>query len=290
MTNNSRYIKIPLGGIKAANELGILKDVEFFYQLKVINEEGFFRKNHIVHEVQKRYKFAQSSIWRKLKRLQKLGLVRKNRTGYRLVSYNTLFEILKFDMTYNYCRKRKGKFRILKLGLNKIDQMILYVAKDEIEANLNKQAYVVYRRIRKQDRFKELLRKERTQSIIETINALYNTIDKVEYQKEIENSREIEKFAELNAKRDYDETLPNLDITLSTGGVARLLGFQASSKGHQILKSLNDLNLVQSLKRELYLGTTSLNYMQFRRRFKHTAYRLVDSCIYRTLPNKLVIL
>ncbi len=276
--------------------MGILKDLEFYYQLKVLNEEGYFKKGNITPQIQQHYKLSQSSIWRKIRRLLNLGLIRKGKSGYRLVRYDTLFTVLGYDLSFNYKRNRIGNFKIFKVDLNKIDHWILYIAKEEIDLNFDRQAFRIWKKIRKDNHFKQLLRKERTQlhslrDIRSFIERLYNQTDKVDHLKEVEFSKNIQRYIDLTAKDSSTDKIPiNLDITLSNWGISKLLGYKTTLKGFQIQKLLNKMNLIKSQKREVYLGTTSLTLNEFRKKYKDPLFRLDGSSIYRVLPNKIVVL
>lgn len=294
--NQDRYIKIPEGAIRKANEIGILKDLEFYYQLKVVNEEGFFPNGSVARLIQGQYKIAQSSIWRKIKTLSKLDLIRKEENGYRLVKYDKLFSILGYDLKYQTVKKRQGTFKIFKLSLDKIDELISHTAKEEIDLNLNRQAYKVYKKVMEQSRFKKLLRKECTQPISLTeakgfIDRLYKKIDKVAHFKETQESISAIQYIKASGKYSADNTdYCNLDITLSNRGITNLLGFKTTLKGFQIQNRLVELNLIKSTKRKVYVESFDLTYKEFRAKFKDPSYRLKDSMIYRILPNKITVL
>ena len=294
--NKNRYIKVPEGAIKAANELGILKDVEFYYQLKVLNEEGFFPKGSIVSSIKRKYKTGQSTIWRKIRRLLDIGLIRKDAEGYRICKYDTLFSILGYDMTYDISKQRRGNFKIFKLSLNQIDKMILHVAKEEIDLNLKRQVYKTWAKIKKNKGFKKLLRKECTQAlsfneIRALIERLFNKVNKVDYIKSINESKEAYQYAKMSEKHSMDDlNYVNLDITLTNRTISKLMGYKTSLKGFQIQKALVELKLIRSEKREFYLGTTTLTYKQFRKEFKDPTIRMVDSALYKRMPNKIKVL
>ncbi len=274
----------------------ILKDLEFYYQLKVINEEGFFPFGKVASIIQKKYSIAQSSVWRKIKRLSNLELIRKEEDGYRLVKYDTLFSILGYDLTYQKTKNRTGKFKIFKLSLNKIDNLISHTATAEIDLNLKRQQFKVYKKVMEQSRFKKLLRKECTQPVSLTgakglIERLYKLTDKVAHLKETKESIKVKEYMEACGKMSADETEHcNLDITISNRGITKLLGFKTSLKGFQLQKSLVKLNLISSSKRRMYIGSSDLTYKEFRAEFKDPSYRLEDSIIYRVLPNKITVL
>jgi len=293
---DKRYIKVPEGAIRLANELGILVDLKFYYQLKVINEEGCFKKGSVVPLIQKNYNFSQSSIWRKIKRLSKLGLINKDKNSYHLVRYDKLFEILGYDLTQNNKTKRIGNFKIFKLSLKKIDNLIAYVAKEEIDLNLDRQAYQVWQKIRSNSEFKKLLRKERTQprslkDIRGFIDKLYNNSNKVESIENTKQSKIATRYIEESKKHSLkNNSYCNLDITLSNRGIAKLLGFRTTLKGFQLQTLLNKLNLIKSNKRDIFIKTTNQTYKEFRNEFKDPTYRLVDSIIMKRISNKIIIL
>lgn len=289
-------LKIPEGAIRRANELDCLKDLEFYYELKALRDNGFFRKGEIVSLVKKNYGTSESSVWRKIKRLLNIKLVRRYREGYRLVNYDTLFEYLGYDLEYNFIRERKGSFKIFKIDKRNVSELITYTAKEEIKLNLTRQAFKVFKSVSKQDRFKELHRNHtqiKPKSLKEIqfiIDELYKGIDKVEYLREIKASKDLTKYIEMTQKTDIENEYVNLDIALSNRGIAKLLGYKSQESGFKIQKRLVELGLIQSQKRQMYLGRTSLSSTQFKKQNKDKSCKYNGGYIVKNIPNKIVVL
>lgn len=149
MHNNSIHnphylLKIPTGAFAAANELGILSDLVYYYQLKSMNINGVFRRGCIKNIAQK-YECSESSIRKKMRRLIDMGWIRSNDGNHYLRKYDVVFATLGYNINQ---RLRLVRLKVAstifhpKHNHNPATIKDLLMAVD-IRSNLKKQSYSI---------------------------------------------------------------------------------------------------------------------------------------------------
>lgn len=99
-------LKIAKGGIKAANEKGILREYLFYLVIKKMSIPGYLKKGSYLKDIQSRIKeynskepifklpTSLSQISTLINKCNKSGLLRKNNRGIYLNSYDKVLEVL----------------------------------------------------------------------------------------------------------------------------------------------------------------------------------------------------
>lgn len=129
-------IKVAENTYRLANESGILKEYLTYCQLKSYRNDGCINKR----DVQKAAKFIKkgnSTLRDHLTVLVQIGLVRREKYHYRLVSYDTAWEILGQDLSPNENKERNGNFAIFRLPVEGLKEHIEF---KEIELEVRRSA------------------------------------------------------------------------------------------------------------------------------------------------------
>lgn len=129
-------IKIAEGTYSLANESGILKEYLTYCQLKSYRNDGCINKRDI-STAAKFINKGDSTLRDHLTVLVQFGLVKRECHHYRLVSYDTAWEILGQDLSPNERKKRNGNFAIYKLPKEKLKEHIEF---KEIELEVKRSA------------------------------------------------------------------------------------------------------------------------------------------------------
>lgn len=204
-------VKVPEGLLKKANSEGILHLVQFWYLLKSKENSGHFKELKDIH---KHSKETLSSTYKKVNKLIKLNWIKKDSVGYKLVSYDTLFGLLGYNMVLKECKKgfRRGKFKIFKIKISDFKQSIYL---QEIKLNFQRQKYQIAKKLLTQKRAKV----DATKRVNKEVTLSVRGISRIFGLKSSSAGHKIEKFLEeINLisiiKRPVlsDWSLPNLII------------------------------------------------------------------------------
>lgn len=129
-------IKIAENTYRLANESGILKEYLTYCKLKAYRNDGCINKR----DVSIAAKFigkGKSTLRDHLTVLVKLGLVKREKYHYRLVSYDVAWDILGQDLSPNENKKRNGNFAIFRLPMERLKEHIEF---KEIELEVRRSA------------------------------------------------------------------------------------------------------------------------------------------------------
>lgn len=141
-TQSKKYIKVPEGLIRKANQMGILHIISFWYELKSKKREGRFLKSELFN-----LGYSQSYVYKLINSLKNLNLIKDNTSSIQLCKYDDMFLELGFDLTpKDY--GRKGKFKIFKVRYSK-PYFIEYIAKEEIKLLFARQTFRATQSLRK---------------------------------------------------------------------------------------------------------------------------------------------
>lgn len=273
------FIKIPSGGYKKARAIGVLNELCFYYRCKVVvDQHGFIPKGKIVPTL-KSLMLSDGAIWNHIRKAIECGFIKKNKQGYRLVSYDQVFSILGYDMTI--VKGRKGTFKIHKVSVKHIDQIKSWIAFVDIRDNLKTQVINAWRNLKSDSRYQYTVPKTRIplshkKAILDDIAEDYVHMVKLNDQAIYTN--------QLQDDYGHEQThFCNADITLSLKGIGKLLGLTNTSSAHKIVRSLIDLGLMTKRNRVIRIGATLLTRDQI-----NTKTHYIElGAIFRRICNKI---
>lgn len=281
-----RYLKIPKDCYYKSKSLGLLNDVIFYYQIKSINDHGFFKNNTLIKQISHHTQYASSTIWRKVKRLQQNHLITKHNNGYRLASYDKLFEILQYDLTWN--GKRKGTFKIHRIPLDQIHDVKSWLAYVDLRDNLNHQVKVAYKKLLKDERYqytgKSLHCASKSYKKYHLDQIAKSTVQMVKFN---DDNKLAYQISQSHQRDNITCDMCNPDVTLSLKGICRILGLSNTSCAHKIIERMKEFNMINSIKRACFDRVTHMSYDQYLK-IAHK-YILKDGVLFRRLPNKLIL-
>jgi len=251
-------LKIPSGCYKRAKSLGILNEVAFYLECKVM----FPTCGYLTFKQYSRFKKEAPqhlgcgrTINRKIKSLQRLGLVNKTKQGFRLASFDSLCMLLKYDMSETKTirnKVRKGSFKIHRIPLDKIPDCSMsdLMAKLDLQDNLKAQVKAAYVKHRQslEDDHKEPSKGAGHKYMKEYLDV--RTPDNVNI---VSNSRLVKRKQqehELLSNEKYLRGHANLDVTLSCAGFGRMLG-TCKKTAWSVFQRLKEANLITIKKRSV---------------------------------------
>jgi len=297
--NPTTFLKVPEGIVKRANQLGIWVDVVFYYQLKSLTIEGILRKGEIEPILVSRFNLTRPSIWRKLKRLVDLGLVKKEKDFYKLYNYDKLFHVLGYWLgkkTYYKNEKRVsrlGRFKIWHISVDCLSNFLEYITRQEIELNYKRQLYKISQTLKQDDFLLDLIPKNKLKVSLTKTKSLDFIKDQLNINDLVEKSIKAKTISYNEAKigEDYYSKQSNIDLTLSCSGLARLLGFKSAASGYKLEQRLKELGLLIIKKRKILIEKNPLFANQLYEKVKNIRnYVLADNQLYYYLPNQLVLI
>jgi len=210
-------VKLPYGLTKVCREKKLLTLVKFWYKLKTQAKNGCLVKGSLIHVSDE----SLSQIYSKLKKLQQLGLLRPYKKGYLICSYDSLWKYL----GYSYSFKRKGEkrerrnnFRILKVPSSELDY-----AWDELDRLL------IFDSLKKQEKAISTVKASMPKYTQEYVNGSLNHV----YSVIIAGTIEEKAISALNL---FQLNNVNQDVTLSSKGVSKVLGYRSSYSGYTHLQ------------------------------------------------------
>jgi DNA-binding Lrp family transcriptional regulator len=132
-------MKIAEGTYKSANMKGVLTPYLVWCKLKDYNNQGTVgRDKESITQAANYLKISVPTLRSCLAKLRDLGIVRRHRYSYSLVSYDKCWEILGLDMSCYPNKNRKGKFKIWQLS---IEDLKAKIELEEIAISVSRQAY-----------------------------------------------------------------------------------------------------------------------------------------------------
>lgn len=280
-----KYIKIPTGLLKACNDRGIWKDIEFYYKLKTIDISGHFLKKFVTPTIKERFNYSESSIWIKIRKLIDLGLIKRSSTGYRLVKYDTLFQILGYDLTdiEKNGKTRKGTFQITKIKSTNVFHLRDIAAFIDIKNNFRQQVFNVLRNI------KSLIPKQKMATGLSEgfryLDGVFQKTDISKYLMECNESNLAKEYA-LQSGGNLKSIAPNIDIAITCNHLSNILGYSAQSTGYVIEQRLKALGLINVINRTHTIKLDATR-QEFEAMNLGKSYYYCNGSIVKQLPNKI---
>ena len=270
------YLKIPRKLHNFCKKKKCLNEVVTYYQLKIINSSGYFKGTTIVSRmISSGICNTESSCYYKLNKGIKLGVIKKTQKGYQIVSYDDMFEMLGYDMQYNYKKKRKGFFKIYKIQELNIKSVKSWVQYVDIRDSLRQQRLTLYQSLRNHKTHPVPL-SHYTQSDCREILNQFVSKDPVQFYDDFRDDLNGYIYSLMSGKSEYKRDL-NLDITLSLKGVCRILGLTNISSARDILESLSLTGFLEVTRRLVKTEIDSPNIY----------YKMVRGERYANLSNKI---
>jgi len=99
MPNPTNCLKVPKQLFKIANKADLLNEVMFYYELKRINKEGFFKRGQKIALFQKETGLSASRIQQLIASCVELGFLRRSKGTLSLCSYNHLWSYFKISLS-----------------------------------------------------------------------------------------------------------------------------------------------------------------------------------------------
>lgn len=258
--NPTHRIKILKGSYKVANENDVLNEFKFYYQLKQLKIDGFFKRGEL-QSYSDVLGCSTATISRKLTKLRNVGFIRKVKGGFQLLSYDAFWERLGYDLSDS------KNFQIIKVS-SKIDfEWELY--SKEIQISLKNQE----RKVIKNHIYKETDRNPDTENVPRNLQkALKRKFShKIALRRNLQDIRKTLTLPEIN-----------YDITLSCQGVANLFGYVSSKQGSIIEKELQKRGLLKIVKRPALYISKDIDRNSFNILKKENEYNPVVSKLFMT--------
>jgi len=264
-------LKVPGGLIKKANDNKKLSDVVFWYQLKSINQQGFFKDKHIYSTIISNLGFTKAKVQQKLSSLLKNKYIHRNFNGYNLISYDTLWLNLGYDLSEH--NERKGNFKIFKINIIDLNNLKEHIFYEEIKFNLKKQQYIVKKEFYKKSK---QFTTQKNHSGIKLKIGDDKSFDML--------------LSYVTSKQGCEPYKINnsFDISLSCKGISDMFGYQSAMSGFQIEKRLKNMGLLKIKKRLFLVSQDPISYNTYSILKKHDAnYIYKKDLLYYNNTNKI---
>lgn len=278
MISKSRILKVPEELIGEARKRKCLSSVLFYYRMKSMSSNGFFK----IGGISKSLTGSNATIWRHIRFLLDNNLIRKDKGGYRLTKYDELFGFLGYSLRKK--GHRNGSFKIHRIPIAALSELEEYAITEDIKLNLNRQTYRALQRtpipVNKttpkkhtafSEAFIELRRKPLT---VEDIRRKRRGVFKRLYDEAV--------TGEESSEGEYCS-----DVTLSCAGIARISGYKRRSSGSVMSHRLERMSYLKVERRNLFVATFAGNQANFRKRYKHRAYYMTDGIVYLNISNQI---
>lgn len=231
------YLKIPTKLHLFCKDKNCVNEVVTYYQLKIVNSNGYFPGTTLIHKMlSEKISKSESSCYYKLRKCISTGLVKKTAYGYQLVSYDDMFELLGYNMTYYNKRKRKGFFKIHKIREDNIAEVKNWIQYVDIRDSLRKQRILLFKSLKNSKTHSVPLDHYTISSCKEKLDELVSR-DPVKFYSSFKDDLNTYIYTLQTGKKFKREL--NLDITLSLKGVCRVLGLTNVSSARLILERLS---------------------------------------------------
>lgn len=281
------FIKIPQECFKRSKDNNILNQVEFYYKLKMLSRNGYFEKGRVISTINKHIKQSDANIWKKIKELVQTGLCYNHSQGYRLVSYDKLFEKLGYDLVKS--KNRRGTFKIHKVPTKLISDVRSTIAFVDLRENLNQQTNRAFYNLHKDKRY-QYTEKNLHSATLKEKRSILNSVVKSNVRMIELNDEAIttQKLYEARSNKDMQQLFCNPDVTLSLKGVCRILGFSNTSSAHATIKRLQHYKMIEVEKRRIRIGSCALSYAEYLKDYSDL-YIMEGNVLFRRLPNKISV-
>lgn len=266
MINPTISLKIPKTLYKIANEKNLLSEVIFYYSLKSINKEGFFKKGKKIAIIQQRTGLSASRIQQLISSCVELGFLRRSEGTLSLCSYNHLWKHFGFSL---------DSLKLLRVNI-----------KDEHDVKHLIQYEIISNKIRGIQRKlpKAYIKCLKEKGLIPSDTVSDRIADKIYYN------------GKKSAIKNYYDSIRNnmssispycTEATLTSCKIAEILGYKSNMQGFNILKSLESLGLLSvERNRRLYISNNAfvVDYME-----DTSFFRTKSGYLLKQLPNLITI-
>lgn len=268
------HLKVPIGAHKIAVENDLETEFNFYYAIKGIRIDGFFKRGKVIHQIQSHLNISESTIRKNLKRLKECGFVKGKSGNYQLISYDSLWDILGIERRNKNPKRFKSK--IIKCKTSNF--------KNELQAQEIKQSISnqKYRLIKKH--YKRLTKKD-SESVVNT-----KLLSKLE--RDLEGSIDLfRKWQTSYLRNKLDYPLLNYEVTLTCQAVAELLGYSHWQKGREIEQRLEKAKLLNVTRRKpIYLCDNNVQAVLINPNITDSCFTSpCEQYIYKCLPNLLSV-
>lgn len=271
--NPTLLLKVPETAYKIANEKGILDEFIFYYELKSLNPQGYFPRGSGSALIKDKLKISESTLRRKLKKLEKLTWIRRVNANILLTNYDHFWITLGLDP-----HTVKIKLHKLTPGENFIDNLFF----EEIKLNLKRQNHLLFENYVKNElsdngvQHPEYMHKQKLAIIVRKLKPY---ISKGLHDSHRNQLRYFKKHLR------YKKT--NFDVTLSCKGISNLFGYKSDSQGYIIQQKLKTCNKIKITKRCLLINKSfsGKGYIELPKSFFVRGNHL-----YKQLPNMITII
>lgn len=247
-------------------------DIEFFYTLKKIDTSGFIHKTNIVYELTKRCSLNTSSIYRRINRLVRLGLVKKTANGYRVCSYKYLFHRLGYVESKYY-----------NIVVSDTESVLDISAKIEIKKKLREQSIAARLALNGDKRYQRSFKKTRG-NLLERLDQVVT--DNLAYMVEVNQlSHSAAKYSQLS-QSSKKINYCNPDITLSYDSIKELLNLSSTSQAFDLMNRLESKEYLSIQRDRQVLIESNISYYQFLSNYNDRYFRYRGRNVYKILPNK----
>jgi len=201
-------VKIPIGSIAKADEIGLKREYLYYYQLKRVNSQGFIARGSYVKEIKRVTGYSTPYILKMNKRLIDCGFLRfgKNgkKEGLQLISYGEIWKILGYEV---------------KTDVNRIKSKGIYLAK-----YIGNSPYPQHERV-----------------YLVRVKADFNTVQELEQAYLLEYVKHTQNMAET-VKDDgrRRKTVDSNHVKISCSKAAKQLGKKSKMSGYRHLQKLAD--------------------------------------------------
>ncbi len=246
-------MKVVQFAYKKANELGILKEFLFYYDLKSINIQGFLPRGQVISQIKSKTNLSEATINRRISALHKLGWIIISKSGISLRKYDIVWKTLKitklqYDGQRIFKIDSRGKFQSL-------------IELEEIKSCLTGQAFQIKRKVSE---------------------------DTEKSQDKLVKKFGFPKMFKLILKQVFDKDAflnINFDVNVSCQKVALLLGYSSAMQGHLIEKKLAQEGLIVVKNRYRFINSSGNIKNIPKGCFVSKNFKIIQQ-----LPNDIIIL
>lgn len=255
-----KVIKIAQGTYCLANRAGVLSVYLTYCKCKAYNSQGrFSRSAESVKALASFLQTSESTTRKHLARLVKLGFIQKDKKGYKLESYDSVWGKLGLNLRVNECRKgRLGSFAIFKVeNLSNFKEQIQLL---ELQHHINKEASSAKKSILNDNLFtdseKNRVRNLTGLELIQTLDEIY--LDRFSVLKCVENNlEEIESNIYRVLKGTKTVKFAKITPHLTCARTAFVLGYSGgSASGQMVREGLESANLAKFEARSVSILNT----------------------------------
>ena len=256
-------IKIAEQTYKLANRKGVLNVYLTWCKLKSYNSQGTIKRESTeIEKVASFISISTPTLRTHLTKLVKLGLVKRNKYSYSLVSYDRCWEILGLDLSpsKSKTKTRKGSFIIFKIEDR--ENLKEKIELSEIVISTQRQAFQARKSILKQSKYftdteKNALRKCRFIDLPQHLDDLY--VSRLSVLTNVErflDDIDLAKFQELQGRDHY---FTKITPYLTCERTSIVLGYEPNPRtGQLVRKRIEQARLARFETRDVqFLDTRS---------------------------------